>query len=343
MSYQASAWAAKQTTGSCSAKAVLQALAHYAGEHGECFPSNSTIAFETEQSKASVQRRMAELESKGLIARFERYKQSGGQTTMEIVLLHSDKARAYAAKRGWAPDVGAQARETMLDAVADDDGGVAACNPPGAPDGDARGSTAATGGVAVVQPLNEQSSEEPTEPPPTPQGGSGEGDAALAFWTNFEIAWGFEDPTDRRAPARKAFDTLTLTEAQAAIDAAPRYRAECRARQRKPCHARTWLAEKGWQGFEAGAQPAPPDGFTRLPGGGLIPTGKHWIASGTAEAAAWKRWSRETRGTGLWMHEQIGPDGRRALGCWKDTQWPPRKTETAPPAPPPDHLMEARS
>lgn len=342
MSYQAATWAAKQRTGSPSAKSVLLALANYAGPMGDCYPSNTTIAEDTEQSRASVQRRMAELEAKGLIARFERFRKGGGQTTMEVVLLFSDKARAYASSRGWTPDIGVVASSKMLHADDDSDSGVADCDPVAVADCDAPGRTGATPGVSLVRPPIEPSSEKSGEPPPSPQGGSVVGGAALAIWERFEQAWGFEDPTDRREPARRAFDRLTISEAEAAIAAAGAYIAECKARQRKVCHAKTWLADRGWTGFTPKADAAAPDGFTRLPGGALIPANKFWVEAGSAHAAAWERYTRKTRGVGLFMSETIGPDGKRARGTWKETQWPPSTSQQEPPPPAPQAGMEAR-
>lgn len=316
MSFQASTWSAKQKTGSPSAKAVLMALANYAGASGECFPSNATLADDTEQSKATVQRRLSELESKGFIVRFERFKTGGGQTTMEIVLLYSDKARAYAQSRGWAPDVGPSAKETLLHAA----DGVAICNPAEGGDGvancDRGGCTGETPGVALVRPLNEPSPEKSGEPPPNPQGGAVEVDAALAVWMKFETAWGFDDPTDRRLPAKKAFDRLTAEEAQAAIAAAPRYLDQCRLRSRKVCHARTWLAEHGWEAF---ASAAPDDQVSQTV----------FIAAGTPQAAAWAR-HYASHGRKMFMTEMNAPGGRR-VGRYEPTEWPPSEpAQTGP-------------
>lgn len=69
MSVQAIAWALSVSTGTPSAKCVLLALANYADEHGVCWPSQERIARETEQSIKSIQRRIADLEAAGLLAR----------------------------------------------------------------------------------------------------------------------------------------------------------------------------------------------------------------------------------------------------------------------------------
>lgn len=62
-------WAIGQTAGCPAAKAVLLVLANYADENGLSWPSQRTIAEQTEQSTDSVQRHSLELERRGLIRR----------------------------------------------------------------------------------------------------------------------------------------------------------------------------------------------------------------------------------------------------------------------------------
>ena len=344
MSVQAITWALKQKTGSPSAKAILLALANYAGADGDCYPSQERLADDTEQSVDSVQRRLRELEALGFIFRQHRQGRRGYRRSDEFVILMDDATRARAASLGWAPDVGQEARSTGIE-PRHVEANTASCDlgNEAEPTPQTEASNTADSPGPKPHSCGTEPKQEPSqEPPPTPQGGSGEGDAALALWMQFEAAWGFEDPTDRREPARKAFDRLTITEARDAIAAAPLYQDACKARTRKPCHARTWLSDKGWQGFGAAAKATTPEGFVQLPTGALIPANKQWIAAGSAEAAAWNRHSRETKGVPLWMHEQTGPDGKRALGCWKDTQWPPRKADRVPDQSAAHQSMEAR-
>lgn len=69
MSWQATAWAIKQATGSTRRKAVLLALANYADPNGACWPSQERLASDTEQSVDSVQRHSDALEKMKLIER----------------------------------------------------------------------------------------------------------------------------------------------------------------------------------------------------------------------------------------------------------------------------------
>lgn len=69
MSFQALAWAIKQTTGSSTAKAVLCALADFANDVGECWPHQDTIASRSEQTTRSVRTQIQALIDKGLLER----------------------------------------------------------------------------------------------------------------------------------------------------------------------------------------------------------------------------------------------------------------------------------
>jgi SOS-response transcriptional repressor LexA len=67
MSWQATAWAEKQVTGSPARKVLLLVLANYADEDGICWPSQETLAKGTEQSLDTIQRQLKKLEQKELI------------------------------------------------------------------------------------------------------------------------------------------------------------------------------------------------------------------------------------------------------------------------------------
>lgn len=77
MSWRATAWAAKQETGSSSRKLTLFALANYADEEGICWPSQEALATDTEQSIDTVQRNTKRLQQDGFIDRKRRPKLRG--------------------------------------------------------------------------------------------------------------------------------------------------------------------------------------------------------------------------------------------------------------------------
>src|SRR5258706_13964472 len=78
MSWQATAWAMRQITGSARRKLVLLALAYYADKNGICWPSQETLARDSEQSVDTVQRQLDVLEEQKQIHR-ERMPKRRGQ------------------------------------------------------------------------------------------------------------------------------------------------------------------------------------------------------------------------------------------------------------------------
>jgi hypothetical protein len=77
MSWQATAWAMRQTTGAARRKLLLLALATYADPNGVCWPSQETLARDTEQSVDSVQRQLDVLEKIKLLDRSRMPKRRG--------------------------------------------------------------------------------------------------------------------------------------------------------------------------------------------------------------------------------------------------------------------------
>ena len=87
MSKAASTWAGAQVTGSVGAHAVLMTLAEYADARGCSFPSIAHLADRTEQSPATVRRKLTDLEARGLIERVKRLRDKRGQATNLFRLL----------------------------------------------------------------------------------------------------------------------------------------------------------------------------------------------------------------------------------------------------------------
>jgi hypothetical protein len=77
MSWRATAWAIGQTTGKAGRKLLLLALANYADEDGICWPSQATLARDTEQSVDTVQRQIVALEELTLLKRERMPKRRG--------------------------------------------------------------------------------------------------------------------------------------------------------------------------------------------------------------------------------------------------------------------------
>jgi DNA-binding transcriptional ArsR family regulator len=77
VSWQATEWARGQITKSVGRKALLLTLATYADEFGVCWPSQATLAENTEQSVDTVQRQLKKLQECGIIDRKRMPKRRG--------------------------------------------------------------------------------------------------------------------------------------------------------------------------------------------------------------------------------------------------------------------------
>lgn len=87
MSHQATTWAVAQKVGSPARKFVLMAICNYANDENEAWPSQKTIAKETEQSAKSVARHIEVLEEQGFFTRTERRRRDGGRSSDTFRLM----------------------------------------------------------------------------------------------------------------------------------------------------------------------------------------------------------------------------------------------------------------
>lgn len=97
MSVEAIAWASKQRTGSPGAKLVLIALANYANDSGQCWPSQATLAMWTEQSDRTIRTHLATLESMGLITRQAR--EVAGAFASDLITLNMGQRQILPAEK----------------------------------------------------------------------------------------------------------------------------------------------------------------------------------------------------------------------------------------------------
>lgn len=333
MSVQAVTWALAQKTGSPSGKAVLLALANYAGAAGESFPRQERLADETEQSVDSVQRRLKELVGAGLIWRTGRYSknENGGRRSNEYIVLCDEYAVARAKELGWEPE------STLADEDESVDGEIEPIAMETSPEADSEpGGYATNCGVTYTANCGDAVQLKPQiegglnragavshiklEPkprtqtlPPTPQG-AGEGE--LRFEA-FEGVWPF-DPLDSKAQARRAFEALCDEDRRSAVKWAKRFVELHEERKRKLCLARTYLEEKRFAQFRID------------PGKAGIPVVIVW--PGTPQAAAWDRYKREVEGFRkglLFLVERKTPDGRLSKCAILPSEWPPSAKDVA--------------
>ena len=263
----------------------------YVDRKGEAFPGKGTLAALVDADLKSVYRALQALEQYGYLA--DTGRRRGSATVYELRIPDRASAPDQRPSRS-----GARARRQT-----DDRAPVSA------------GSGAGVSAIGHGCPAHiEEPTSEPTfEPSPhAPKGDRGEvcelSDQEIA--SRFIQAWGFDDPTDRKEPALRLLAEEPREEQLAAIRAAPRYREACRARNRKPCHAKTWIRDRGWAEFDVEALP-----HQELP--------QEFVEEGTPQAAAWSRHYANTTGRKMFMVEMNAPGGRRAVGRYEHTAWPP--------------------
>lgn len=316
MSVQAVTWGLKQKTGSPSAKAVLLALANYAGHDGDCYPSQEILANNTEQSIDSVQRRLHELEQKGLIYRCRRHGRNGWRRSDEIILLMDDRTKLAAGKLGWQDCEIGEALSATPESPRDMDGDH------DSPSQDQQ-TTPQIAALAKAADYGSGLSRNGPEPTPhlcgsmnpnmnpntsplPPQGGVGQ---VLSRWERFENAYPF-DPDDRKASAKRALERLSPDDQELAIAAAPRYAERCRQKNVRTAYAARWLREKGWQNFEARVEMQVASADFQI-----------FVEKGSKEWVAWQEWLKRVRGRGSPALEFKSHGGK--LGWRFPSKWPP--------------------
>ena len=334
MSIRAITWAFDIESISPATKIVLLALADNADEDtGAAFPSQATLARKTNQSVDSVQRKIKELVAEGLIYVTKNKSRAATNRSEDdvvinnlYIVLFSSGAKSHAVSLGWLPPARSEER------TGENDPAKHAANCGSLPAKHAAGETQAcrTGNVSEPQLCGtEPSGNCQGTSPPTPkasepdrvlEGGASldmekRAETALAAWERFRRAWIF-DPTESVEAARREFFRLSGEDRDKALARAGDYLGECRRRIRKVKHARTWLADKGWQAFEVGIGPsivAKATGSVRR-GDGI------WtIFEGGPQAAAWREY---LAANGLPALKFIPRNGGPGF-CSRPSEWPP--------------------
>jgi hypothetical protein len=81
MSIQAVGWAIGQPVGSSAQKLTLIAIANYADEKGEAWPSQQRLCRDTDLSESSIKRCLMALEQRGIISRTKRKRPDGSHAS----------------------------------------------------------------------------------------------------------------------------------------------------------------------------------------------------------------------------------------------------------------------
>ena len=332
MSWQATAWAAQQRTGSPSGKAVLYSLANHADHMGVCFPSRALIAHESEQSIDTVDRRLAELEEAGLILREKRMRLDGSPTTAKITLCfspekvstmlaaeHDATPREAACDGGW-PQIAATPPRG--------EGGVAASSA-------ARVAASSAARVAAMVRLQEESIEPSIEPSLSARASEASGQEPRergdqkSIEEEFEALWtSWPNPNGlfARSDCWQAFKRLNGKDRKLAVRMAPAYLAGLKEANRKhaPDPAR-WLSKRQFEDVAESRQASAVEQGLKHP--------PVFVRKGTPAWEAWQnRWRRERRfpeGSTIEMPSWWS-DEHKSHGAHKPTLFPPRAEGEAP-------------
>jgi hypothetical protein len=338
-------WAKMQVAGGPSAKAVLLCLADEASTHGECWTGQETISRESEQSVDSVQRRLRDLERRGLIYCVSKrhWSNSGKWRSNMIVVLADAICVSFAMKHGYDPEraregSGENGRNSCGDERIpqnQDDSvstvpqsavraGGAASDYNELRDGEMGCHTADCGTVenAELRPRDAAvcgtdrtallryenpnfRTITPQKPPEPSPAAALEDDSWLSSWNKFVEAW-FWKPDELLEPVRRKFRNLDPDDRNAAVEWIPAYLDEVRRKQGKPMAARRWIGFRGWEPFALKAKKNP----TLTPGRDVF------VFKGTPPWAAWAQ-------AGGKMYAIHSADNGGQLGRYFPTLYPP--------------------
>jgi hypothetical protein len=254
VSFQAVTWAITQRTGSPGAKSILWSIANYANENGVCWPSQSLIAQESEQSADTVQRKLPVLVELGLVRRVP-LRFQGRKSVDFFVLANSpwfgesleklepllprghviDPDFSESEKAEGGPAATQDDADTASDATAYC-GNAAATLPQTLPQPD--GNAAAL--VRQHEPVTEPS--EPSER----ESARARGEASRRFAREFRKRW----PTaalDDQAKLTKALEDLPEDQRQACLDGIQPFLDQLRQHKRGHCPAGwKYIEERRW-------------------------------------------------------------------------------------------------
>lgn len=284
MSIQAVSWAISARVRNPGAKLLLIALANYADERGECWPSQERLERDTELSERTIRTKLKLLEDGGFLSREER-RSDAGRRASDFYTLHMGQP-ANVAGRSEGPTGNPRPSNRQL---------VAGKEPPEEPSRDSSNDESLSGACAPEsESVGEQDGSGQTASPP---------DSGL---DPFEMFWAAYPRRVAKKAARRAWDQV-LKRGEATADeliaGTLRYQTECRNQQREERfvkHPATWLNGGCWQDDAAkppsddGAPTLPPTWrhgqreWHRLPDGGIVVWGTSPLADD------WRRYGRAT-------------------------------------------------
>lgn len=341
MSNAASTWAEKQVTGSVGAHAVLMRLANYADANGCSFPSVAHLADVTEQSVATVRRKLIDLEERGLIERVSQFRGRQGQVANIFKLLMDRPAAGAPAQKSVSPtemDTPAQIESPPL----------SDCDPP--PLNDERGPLSNCDGH-IEDTSRDTSRDTPPNPPEggvvrvsSEEKGKGSGEDFETAFAAFIAAYP-ADPGHSPHEARRPWARLSHGDQAKAMMALPRYLDHAKSRKAPLRSPASYLRSRIWENFAAApapvavATPRELDAVSRAVAWARSDQDRsQWkfVELGTEAWAAWQaafRYAGYTPPGAAWTFaaDDHGEVARRH-GRSFPTRFPPRQSGPEPPA-----------
>lgn len=294
MSNAASTWAEKQVTGSVGAHAVLMRLANYADANGCSFPSVAHLADVTEQSVATVRRKLVDLEERGLIERVSQFRGRQGQVANIFKLLMDRPASSRMQEKGISPtemDPPSQIESPPLSdcegpPLNDERGPLSNCDP------------------HIEDTSRDTSIDSPPNPPEggvarvsSEENGRGKGEDCETAFSAFYAAYPVEPIHDRR-PALRVWARLTSSEQARAMLALPRYVDFVTHRKIPVKSPANYLRGDFWRNPDAAAPPT-------------VAAPVHRELDLVARAVAW---ARSDQDRSAWVFVEFGTE---AWGAWQ--------------------------
>ncbi|WP_445222236.1 hypothetical protein ACKWRH_21515 [Bradyrhizobium sp. Pa8] len=357
----------EQATGDPRAQCLLYVIADCANEEGVAWPGADWMAAKSQQSRATVYRRLDLLQASGLLVMFPRWIDDAGKIW----------SAAAPGRRRTSPEIRLQFGVFIKQVAPSED--QESDDEPAAPLSQAETGVSQRGDGAVsaerqgsshCSDNNHHLNREEDSPPSPPPGGGSD----LEGWKEFESDWG--EPILRQSIAQQVWAALSADERSLARRAAQGYAVHLRSQRRPPARlgAHLFLKERdAWEGFaklapDAAAAARPASYDPASPEGRAI-TALYAIARGrppesrgrivyprevTAQLLALDDPAKSPRGIWIEDREQIGawskfiathvPGNRTSLidskgmgleqrrGIYAPHPWPPtQKGEWPPP------------
>lgn len=298
MSIKAMNWALQQATGDPRAQCLLYVIADCASQEGIAWPSADWLAAKSQQSRATVYRRLTSLQDMGLCTVFPRYFDDAGK-------MHNEPGPGR--RRSKSPEIRLHLDVTIdLSALDHDDDSTeghshAENDPQSQPENE--GGVSLTGENGESHCSDSKRNRNLTEESPqAPQG------AVVPPLEDFQKAYPIAFTDFERT--KQAWGVLTESERKDAITGAAGYASLCRKYPKRNVEdAHRWLRGRKWQGYAAAGKQAEAIAERRS------------VDEGSAEWLAWQAYYRccGKREFPPFMLTGGAPSRQLNVPC----QWPP--------------------